>query len=113
MSTPVQDQFSAPQHPKIVTGFQPPSSLNIGLLGNNAAQYPTHLGEAESFVEIYRRLVSSTVPAFKLMLLRQQQFAPEGRQERIATSLAALNRPQPTQLTVAQWKEILEEIEDE
>jgi hypothetical protein len=58
-------------------------------------------------------LLASTQPAFKLALLKRQKFPLDGRQQRIAASLAALNAPQPTSLTLAQWKEIVEEIEDE
>ena len=61
----------------------------------------------------YRRLLASAQPDFKLALLKRQKFTPEGRERRIAASLAAMNAPQPTELTLAQWKEIVEEIEDE
>jgi len=44
-------------------------------------------------------------------LLKRQRFTPEGEQSRIAASLAALNATQPTDLTLTEWKEIVEEIE--
>jgi len=52
-------------------------------------------------------------PGLKLALLKRRKFTREGRPERIATSLAALNAPQPIDLTLEQWKQILEEVEDE
>ncbi|HWZ43710.1 MAG TPA: hypothetical protein VNW97_09540 [Candidatus Saccharimonadales bacterium] len=52
-------------------------------------------------------------PGLKLALLKRQTFTVDGRAGRVAASLAALNATQPTDLALAQWKEILEEIEDE
>jgi len=49
----------------------------------------------------------------RLQLLKAQKFAAVDRQQRIAASLAALDSPQPTNLSIAKWKEIVEEIEDE
>jgi len=48
-----------------------------------------------------------------LALLKRQRFNRELRQRRIAASLAALNGPQPTELTLSEWKEIVQEVEDE
>jgi len=52
-------------------------------------------------------------PGLKLSLLKRQKFTPEGKQARIAASLAALNASQPIDLPIAEWKAIVEEIEDE
>jgi len=53
------------------------------------------------------------MPTARLALLKQHTFTAEGRRDRIAASLAAVNGSQPTQLSASQWKDILEEIEDE
>jgi hypothetical protein len=55
----------------------------------------------------------STQPARKLALVKAQAFTEQGREQRIARSLAALHAPQPTNLPSAKWKEIVEEIDDE
>jgi len=92
----------------------PPSSVDVGangLLGNTSGQISVFSFDVE--METYHTLLSSAQPAFKLAILKGQKFTPEGRQQRIAASLAALNAPQPTDLTLAQWKEIVEEVEDE
>jgi hypothetical protein len=52
-------------------------------------------------------------PDSKLAILKRQHFTPEGREHRIAASIAALEAPQPTVLTREQWKELVEEVEDE
>jgi hypothetical protein len=52
-------------------------------------------------------------PGLKLSLLKRQKFTPEGKQARIAASLAALNASQPIDLPMDEWKAIVEEIEDE
>lgn len=43
-----------------------------------------------------------------LARLKRQQFTPQGRERRIAASLAALKAPSPTRLTAAQWVEVAE-----
>ena len=48
----------------------------------------------------------------KLDLLKRKRFTPEGKPERVAASLDALNAAQPTELTPAEWQEILEETEE-
>jgi hypothetical protein len=88
--------------------------INAGLLGNASAQTVRFSPlDVDSVVETYRRILSGAQPSVGLALLKRQKFTPEGRQTRIRISLAALNAPQPTELSLAQWKEILEEIEDE
>ena len=92
------------------------SSANVnanGLLGNTSSQSFVFSFDVDSVMETYRTLLSSAQPAFKLAILKRQKFTGDGREERIAASLAALNAPQPTELSLAQWKSILEEVEDE
>lgn len=48
-----------------------------------------------------------------LALLKGRKFTPEGRRARINASLAALDAPQPTELSIAQWKAILAEEDDD
>jgi hypothetical protein len=110
----IQEQLSKPQQlhlPAYIPQIQ--SYFNVGLLGNKYAQAPSSWGEADTLPETYQRLVSAAQPAFKFALLKQQKFTPQGRQERIAASVAALNVPQPTELSLAQWKDVIEEIEDD
>ncbi len=110
----IQEQLSKPQRLQIPAYIpQIQSYFNVGLLGNKYAQAPSSLGEADALSETYQRLVHSAQPAVKLALLKQQKFTPQGRQQRTAASLSALNAPQPTELSLAQWKEIVEEIEDD
>lgn len=67
-----------------------------------------------AFVLMASDLISPSAQATpKLLLLKRQKFSPAGREQRIAASLAALNAPQPIDLTLAEWKEIAEEVEDE
>ena len=61
-------------------------------------------------MDLYYRFASE--PGIKLARLKQQRFTPEGKAQRVAASLAALYAPQPIALPPAQWKEIVEEIED-
>ena len=53
------------------------------------------------------------VASEKLAILKRQKFRQAGRQARIEASLAALNAPQPTNLTPSEWKALIEEIENE
>jgi flavorubredoxin len=107
----VQEQLGKPQQLTGAPLLQSSSSLSV--LGNQFAQAPTVRGEANAMVEAYRKLVSTAQPAFRLALVKQRKFTSEGRVERIAASLAAVNAAQPTELTPAQWKEIVEEIDEE
>jgi hypothetical protein len=110
----VQEQLSKPQGMQTPADIlQTQSYLNVGLLGNQYAQAPSTWGEADTLSETYRRLVTAAQPAFRLAVLKHQKFTPQGKQERIAASLAALNAPQPTELSLAQWKDVMEEIEDD
>ncbi len=110
----LQEQLVKPQQPHVPVGFPPlQAPVNIGLLGNQSSQAPTVQAVADSLIDSYRRLRSASQPAFKLALLMQQKFTPEGSEQRVATSLAALNAAQPTELSLAEWKGIVEEIEDD
>jgi hypothetical protein len=108
----VQEQLGKPQQLTGAPLLQ--SSSNLSVLGNHFAQAPTVRGEANAMmVEAYRKLVGTAQPAFKLALVKYRHFTSEDKEQRIAASLAAVNAAQPTELTPAQWKEILEEIEEE
>jgi hypothetical protein len=85
----------------------------LGLVGNEYIQSPPKIPDTTWLVSAFLRVIASAQPSFKLGLLKRQKFTPEKREQRIKDSLAALNARQPTTLTVAQWKEIVEEIEDE
>jgi hypothetical protein len=105
---------SSAQRPSLVFDISSPTvDHSSGLLGNRRAQWVA--SKDESYLQFWHVLRQrfDAPPAFKLAILKQRTFTPEGRQERIRRSLAALEAPQPTMLTREQWKEIVEEIEDE
>lgn len=84
--------------------------LHAGLLGNEAIQIPT----TATRYSVHRGHQQKTIqPTARLALAKQHTFTPEGRAGRIAASLAAVNTAQPTELSASQWKDIVEEIEDE
>jgi hypothetical protein len=87
---------------------------NAGLLGNVSAQLvrssPT---DVDNVIGAYHRILNGAQPSFRLGLLKRKTFARGTQQARIEKSLAAVNAPQPTTLTLEQWKAILEEVEDE
>lgn len=88
------------------------STLRAGLLGNMADQVsklPSFINAAER----YEGLFNVAQPTSKLALLKRRKFTSDGKKQRVARSLTALNAPQPTKLSTAEWKAILEEIEDE
>lgn len=87
-------------------------AAQLGLLGNQLAQSPSFEGVAASLVDIFCRMRTAFEPAFKLALIKQQKFTPEGKDSRVAASLAALNAAQPTKLSLAEWQQVLEEAED-
>lgn len=111
----VQGQLGQPQQAPALVGVPAQQIRVVGLLGNEHMQVPTQWvsSDSQTFFTLYRNLIASAQPAFKLTLLKRQKFTADGRQERIAASLAAVNAPQPTDLTLAQWREIAEEVEDE
>jgi hypothetical protein len=86
---------------------------DFGLLGNESIQFLQVTPELGGLQAANRRSRVLIRPAFKLAMLKSQIFAPNSRQRRVAESLAAVNAPQPTNLSLAQWKDIVEEIEDE
>ncbi len=90
----------------------PPATANPPLLGNASIQKRAPIPDLETVMEMYRTLLSGASPNVKLAMLKRQKFKESGRQERIRASLDALNAPQPTHLTLGQWKEVLAE-EDE
>ena len=110
-----QGQLGQPQQPSMLAETATPAwaRTNVGLLGNDAIQSPAWIADLNGLSADYRRILVSALPAFKLAALKRQKFSPDGRQARTAASLAALNAPQPTDLSLAQWKQVVEEIEDE
>lgn len=89
------------------------ATVNGSSLGNRSMQISTNLADSNSLGDAFRAMLIPAQPAVRLALLKRQKFTPEGREQRIEASLAALNAAQPTELTLAQWKELLEEAEDE
>lgn len=93
-----------------------PSSLegiNAPLLGNAYIQSRAPVPNADTVIEMYRILVTGALPGIKLAAWKRQKFKEAGRQQRIESSLAALDGPRPTTLTAIQWKTLLEEIDEE
>jgi hypothetical protein len=88
-------------------------AVDDGLLGNQSAQAPPRQFIAEKLIDAYHRIFVIYQPAFKLALLKQLKFTAEGKRVRIAASLEALNASQPIELSLAEWKEIVEEPEEE
>jgi hypothetical protein len=89
-------------------------TLSTELLGNVSAQVVRFSpADVDSVMDAYHRILNGAQPSFRLQVLKRQTFTRGTRQARIEKSLAAVNAPQPTTLTLAQWKEILEEVEDE
>jgi hypothetical protein len=111
----VLEQLSASQTaPPFENLLLATGDVRTGLLGNVYAQVVRVSSfDVDNVLETYGRLLSGVPPFFKLAMLKRQKFTQEGRQARIDRSLAALNAPQPTDLTLAQWKTLLEEVEDE
>jgi hypothetical protein len=105
----LQEQLQKPQ--RLTDTPLASFSSNLGVLGNKLAQSPLVHGKGVVIYQISLR--GSVRPAFKLASLKQRKFTVEGREQRIATSLAALNASQPTELTVAEWKATVEEVEDD
>lgn len=92
-------------------------SVLHALLGNELLQAPELSRDfADRDARFFQSLVDrfiTTEPALRLAILKKQKFTPEGREDRIRTSLAALDGPQPTNLTPQEWREIVEEVEEE
>jgi len=107
----LEQQLGNPQQPSACEAFPLPGFANVGLLGNQLGQWPSSQALSEFLIYPYWYRLTNE-PGIKLTRLKQQKFTPEARDRRIAASLAALNAPQPIELSPAQWKEIVEEIED-
>ena len=89
-----------------------------GLLGNLRGQSPTitvtEFREEELWLwATLNKQFGAARPESKLAILKRHKFTPEGRERRIRMALAALDAPQPTNLTLEQWKAVIEEVEDE
>ena len=106
-----QQQLGNPQQPVHEAYPLWPGSGNAGLLGNER-QAPSLQTVTEALINSYFLLRITSHPGLKLAILKEQKFKAEGREQRVAMSLAALNATQPTQLSPAEWKEIVEEIDD-
>ena len=109
---------SSAQHPSLVLDAPiPRHAYHSGFLGDRHAQTPT--ATTESDIDDLWLLVALTArfaavgPEPRLAVLKRHKFAPEGREHRIKVSLDALEGDQPIILTRDQWKEIVEEVEDE
>ena len=103
----------AAQWPSIVLDVPTPA-LPTEWLGRHV-QVPTTTKSSENELVLLnvRKWLVTARPESKLDILKRHTFTPEDRENRIAASLAALNAPQPTVLTKAEWKEIVEEVEDD
>jgi hypothetical protein len=114
----VTAQFEGSQRPSLLPDATRPSLAQYsGLLGNQHLQAPTPVAEFETTVVwqlwLLNKGFATANPTSKLAALKSQHFTAEGRDERIKRSLAALAEPQTIDLTLQQWKEIVEEVEDE
>jgi hypothetical protein len=59
-------------------------------------------------------LMSELSGSWRLLRLKRRKFIEESRSERIARSLAAVNAPQPTQLSASEWQRVVEaDVEDQ
>lgn len=92
-----------------------PIALPIGLLDNEQAQGRPGQGKSGMSLVLtqYAHQVGTRLRDSKLAMLKRKVFTPERREERIRASLAALNSPQLINLTLAQWKTVAEEMEDD
>jgi hypothetical protein len=106
-----QPQWQVP--PDVFMPSSREGGINAPLLGNAYIQSRAPVPDADAVIEMYRILVTGALPGVKLAMWKRQKFKEAGRQQRIETSLVALNGPQPTTLTAIQWKTLLEEIEEE
>src|SRR5689334_19986075 len=81
-----------------------------GLLDNKNLQMPYH-----DQIEFIDPPLQASRASSKLEELKRQRFTEEGKPERIARSLAALNQQSSIQLSPEEWKLIAEDpdIEDQ
>ncbi len=110
-------ELSAQQPTVVMDVPMPNSDYYSGLLGNQRTQAPAIMVESKE-EELWLRVTlnkqfGNTHPDSKLAMLKRQKFTSEGRENRVAASLNALDAPQPTVLTREQWKELVEELEDD
>ena len=108
-------QFEESQMSPAAVLSVPSSTTQFSLLDNQSIQEGrTERRDFGQEIDWFlMRTFAAGRPQAKLAFLKSQHFRPEGREQRIRASLAALDAPQPTQLTVQQWKEVVEEIEEE
>jgi hypothetical protein len=89
-----------------------------GLLGNGALQSASI--ETSKWTPPYRFAPSKNAPVIsvvreeasrlsKLEALKTERFRPEGKAERVARSLAALNQAEPIELSLKEWRLITED----
>lgn len=109
----LQGQLGQGHMPPHVLMPPPASMINAPLLGNASVQKRSQVPNLETWMEMYRTLLNGALPSVKLAILKRQKFKESSRQARIEASLAALNAPQPTELTLEQWKAVLAEEEEE
>jgi hypothetical protein len=105
----LQEQLGKPQ--QLRETFPLSGLADVGLLGNLLGQQPSSQAPGVVLVYSYWNTLNSE-PGMKLARLKQQKFTPKGKAQRVAASVTALYAPQPIELPPAQWKEIVEEIED-
>lgn len=93
-------------------------ALNVGgLLGNGALQSAS-MAKSE-WTALYAFAPSKAAPVVsvtekvspvsKLEALKRERFRQEGKAERIARSLAALNQSEPIELSLEEWRLITED----
>lgn len=100
----------AAQHPSVAWEPQLPAFAQYsGWLGNQRAQAPA----SSEFAEEQVWLLAMVRRTSRLTILKRQVFTAEGRAQRIKASLDALNAPQPTALTLEQWKGVVAEAEED
>jgi hypothetical protein len=110
----IQEQLGNLSQTTFLTRMPVPEiEMNVSLLGNRSIQVAARAMMPVDSPIVYHELPLNAQPELKLSLLKRQRFAASGRRQRIAAALAAINSPQPTDLTLSQWKEIAEEVENE
>jgi hypothetical protein len=79
-----------------------------------AMQKPEKAQPQLTFLESFSRDVHSRASSSKLSELKRKAFPENGRAERIAKSLAAVNATQVTHLSSSEWRRIAKaDIEDQ
>lgn len=107
----LQEQLAQSQRPSVAVDFFPSGvPASAGLIGESVGQM---LANSDSLIANFPPPSNGAESTFKLVMLKRQRFSLGGREQRVATSLAAVNAAQPTDLRLAEWKEIVESIEDD